>query len=255
MLPAATHRTSMKLRHLLLLPALAASFASAQEIISDTFTDALATDSLWSKNLAVVPDTGRTPGLSEDTTAGTLTFDYRATIFSNVNLPSNHQGSISFEFEPAGSELLSVGLRGSSVRDSGRYGAFYGVVLEFHQYLNQLRVMDYSATGAATQLGAYSFDFVSGGTYSFNWKLAGSELSVSEVGGSTFDFTGVTAGAGNKLFINNSQDGAGLVLYDVSVSAIPEPATYAAVVGVFAAVAVVYARRRQHPSPALAGPN
>ncbi len=229
------------------LLAFTAALASAQVIISDSFDSIATTNSLWSKNLEEIPANGEIPFLEQSESSGALDFGFRATIFSQVDLPADHQGSISFNL--AGSELLSVGLRGSSVRAAGGYGAFYGLVLEFHQYSGVLRVMDYDAGGGNSVLGSYDFSFSPVTDYSFTWALTGSDLSVTHVGGDTFDFSGMTSGAGSRIFINNSQDGyLSARLYDVSVSAIPEPSTYAALAGLIAGVLALYVRRRRPPA-------
>lgn len=238
-----------RLRRILVLALLgfAASAASAQSVLfSDTFDNQATTNSLWSKNVAFIPASG-VPSLQQDTSdGGSLIFNKRPTIFTS-NLPSDYQGSISFGFASS-NDVLSVGLRGSSTRDSGPYGAFYGVVLEFHSYLQQMRVVDFTSTGSATVLGSYSVGFDPDITYNFSWALSGTNLTVTQDGGSSYSFSGLGAGAGNTFFLNNSQSEYGFTLNSVSAtsaSAVPEPSTYAAFAGLAVGLVVLGQRSRQ----------
>ena len=180
------------------------------------------------------------------TIPGNGTVDYWNVVSGNVNVVNGYYGSQGVDMNPA-ANLAKEGVQYLDLIGEGGVGS---ISQSFDTVLNQVYTLTFS----------YSHNIFGGSSnpvplFAANFSVGDLNGSVTHSSGTNTDldwktYTGWFVGTGasetlNFTNISPTKGNAGILLDEVSVSAVPEPATWMMMIGGFGVAGVAVRRRRR----------
>jgi hypothetical protein len=222
--------------HKLTLLALLPTALSAQVLLTDDFNDSTINPALWT---VILPNGGS----SVIENGGALTTAGRGILGSVAGFTSPYTISGSFTMNDS-LEHFNVVFR--TDLSAGDFGERRGIFVSFSNDGDQISIQRYSNAGDNELLAVKSYSLATSQSYSFEIMDTGSVVMLS-IGG-TLELTGSSNySTGNKIGFYSREFGSTSTSVDsLTVTAIPEPATYSALIG-FMAFGLVTIRRNGAP--------
>ncbi len=228
----------MKLARLLALAACTASVASASQVLlHDDFDGATVDASKWTIMNPVI-------GSSVTQSGGELTTIKRGTLATVANFSAPYAISGSFTSNSF-DELFTVTLR-SDLSEAPTFSGRQGVSVTFGDANNTLSLYAIDGDGVFTSLAAdVPFSFSTGVSYAFEITDDGQNVAVSINGIERISGSTDLALGGKVAFYSREWSGTSSSMDSVTItSAIPEPASFAALAGL-GVLGLAAARRRR----------
>jgi hypothetical protein len=225
---------------LLVLPSVA---VGQTVLLNDTFTGGTVNVANWQ---VLLPSGVGTSIVSQ--AGGLATLTNRGTLLSQSSFANDITISGTFTLN-AGSvggynEAFQIVARSDGNIPAGNVWA-ERTGIHFYVTTDQIDILKYNADGTDANLIQTFYTFNVGQAYDFVASLNGSALSFSITGGPTLTATDGYSAGGLVALYGREANNVSTSLDSITISSIPEPSTYAAILGMLALVGVTIQRRRQ----------
>ncbi len=210
---------------------------SAQVVLTDDFSSPSVDSLKW----IVATPVG---GSSVNQSGGFVTLTERGTLISQNSFSGDIQISGSFTMNQNLEHFKIVARTDGSIPSGNSFAERNGIIFAFSNDGDQISIQRIDSNNNHTNLAVKSYALQSGQTYSFSASLIGTSIGFTVNGVEELTAISDYSSGGKIALFSRSGFGTSSTLDEISVSAIPEPASFAVLVG-FGALGLSGLKRRR----------
>ncbi len=209
----------------------------SQTLLTDSFTGGTVDSTKWQTLLPF-------GGSSVTQSGGTVTLTERGTLLTQASFSGSIIISGSFTMNDHFEHFKVAARTDGSIPAGNGFAERTGIVFAFSNDGDQISIQQFSANGSTSILAVTSYSMTTGQSYDFTATLTGTSLALSVNGVALLSATDSTSTGNQIALFSRSGFGTSTSVDSISVSAIPEPSTYAAVSGIMVLAAGIWRRRK-----------
>jgi len=234
------HFRQMKALPFVALLGLCLASLNGQTYLSETFSGGTVNSSNWQTLLPFGSS-------SVSQSGGFVTLTDRGTLLSQSTFSGAVSISGTFTLNSDLEHFKIAARTDGSIPSGNSFAERTGIIFAFSNDGDQISIQQFSANGSTSILALASYNLVAGQSYNFTATLISSLLTLSVDGVTQLSATDSTSTGNQIALFSRSGFGASTSVDSISVSAIPEPSTYAAIAGSLVFGLVIWRRKRSAP--------